>query len=130
MFNYSQKLVQIMQNEFKDEKALLTTLSVLKCGVLSKNIDVTIICVRLLNKICSIIYEQSSTINNMKGDLLSRFWDWFVKDNIRPFPILLKQDSKTKLQKINKKQTKDIQKQSELEVMIGESGLKGLIRAL
>lgn len=46
---YISKLVQLLDNEKKDPNALGLTLSVLKCGLFSKDVEVSNSCCRTLN---------------------------------------------------------------------------------
>lgn len=118
-------LVTLMELERNDSQALGMTMNVLKGGLLSEDCEVSTLCARVLNKVCSTLQERANQ-NEDTTPLISLLWEWFTQGN----QIVVQKPRRNSLSPKKRRENKHERKQKELEAIMNEPGLLGFIRAL
>ena len=76
IYQYTKTIVQLIDSE-KDQNSMKLTMSIMKVGLYSQNVDLVINCCRLLSKI-------GQEINTAGGELSGLAWDWLItKDSFQ-----------------------------------------------
>lgn len=65
-------LTKLMDLE-KESNSMRSILNIIKCGMFSSNLDISIACSRVLSRI-------GQEINNIGGELTGQAWDWFINN--------------------------------------------------
>ena len=135
----SNKLVDLLEDENKDPKAVTQTLNVIKSGLLSEDAQVANICARCINKIVTIIAERAQyQLTEREADeapsanLQVQIWEWFTQGNNFEGVKANRSQSPKKNQKpssVPKRTLREQKKIKELESLLNESGIKAFLKA-
>ena len=77
-----QILVTLIELERNDPQALGMTMNVLKSGLISENLEVSILSARLLNKVASTLQDRASK-EDSASSLISLLWEWFTQGSAK-----------------------------------------------
>lgn len=124
----AQQLVNLLELERGDAKALGMTLNVIKCGLLSEDADVANLCARVLSKVCQIIHERAE-MEEEAASLVPSIWEWFTQGQTLNLNSTLPQ-TKGQPGSAAKREKKMPKKQQELQGLLNEAGLRAYMRAL